>query len=121
MLVIVLTLFSVIFLIFLIVLIIHLNLRKYKIVKYEKYKIENNDKAFTYKNILESLGGLENIEKVDNKKIYLVSTNLINKKKLNYFKIKYDINDNYIIISVKGFNINLFYKKLKKQIENESI
>ncbi|AKX34493.1 hypothetical protein SLITO_v1c08780 [Spiroplasma litorale] len=120
MLITVLTIFSVIFLIFLISLIIHLNLRKYKWIKNEKYKLENNEKAFTYKNILNALGGLENIDKVDKDKVYLISVNLVSKKKLLSFNIKHQIEENYIVMSVKGFNINLFLNKLKKQLEKET-
>ncbi|ASP28609.1 hypothetical protein SCORR_v1c08370 [Spiroplasma corruscae] len=121
MLVILLTLFSIIFLIFLIILIIYLNLRKYNVLKYEKYKLENNENAFTYKNILKCLGGIQNIKKVDENKIYLLSTSLVNKNKLKYFKFKYTLSDEFIILEIKGFNIKLFYKKLNNQLSDEII
>ncbi|AHI52609.1 hypothetical protein [Spiroplasma culicicola] len=101
-------------------IIVYLKISKRMVIKYSKNKLLNDTSAFTYKNIVNALGTIENIVKVEENKIFLVSISLVDKKQLKKLTVKYQIEQDYIILSVKGFDINNFYKKLTLNIEKSN-
>ncbi|QGS51674.1 hypothetical protein [Spiroplasma tabanidicola] len=101
----------------LISLYIYLSFTKRINIKFKRNKLQNDPKAFTYSNIMKGLGGIENVSSIEKDKIYLLSYSIVNIKYLKSIGIKVDNQKDYVVLDVKNFNMNNFYKKLENELE----
>ncbi len=108
------------FIILALMLFTYLSIAKRINIKFKKNKLINIETAFTYPNIIKYLGGIENIEEIDdNNKIKLVSTSLVNLKSLKKLGLKVSIEDDKVSLYIKGFDLSNFYRRLKKDLSNQ--
>ncbi|AGR40914.1 hypothetical protein [Spiroplasma taiwanense] len=114
----VLILVAILFVVCSITLLIYISTRKIVIQKNSLDKLENIPSVFTFKNIVKALGGFENIVEVKDKKVKIVVLSLINKKHLKILGIKWTLEEDFILMSVTGFNLNLFLLKLERELKN---
>ncbi|AHI54191.1 hypothetical protein SSABA_v1c07890 [Spiroplasma sabaudiense Ar-1343] len=80
--------------------------------------------AFTYKNIIASIGGLENIRDINSDGpvcvLELLSVGLIDEKWAQNLGLKLSINDSNVRLEVKGFNFKTFVLKTQRAIKSIS-
>ncbi|QEH61565.1 hypothetical protein SCHIN_v1c03680 [Spiroplasma chinense] len=98
-------------------LLIYLSLAKKINIKFKRDKLINDPKAFTYPNILKGLGGIQNVEKLEDKQIKVLSSSLVDEKYLTKIGVKAKVEKDIVTLSVKGFNLNNFYKRLDKDLK----
>ncbi|AGR41912.1 hypothetical protein [Spiroplasma diminutum] len=86
--------------------------------KREKFGINSIERNTTiYQKILNELGTIENIEEVNNEKITVLSSQLVNLNNLKSLKIKVEIEGKILTLTSKEFSIKLFIKKLKEELK----
>ncbi|AOG60166.1 hypothetical protein SHELI_v1c02110 [Spiroplasma helicoides] len=100
-----------------IALYIYISFSKRVNIKLKRNKLINDPKAFTYANIIKGLGGLENISYLEDKKIFVFSTSLVNKVYLKSLGLSVENTNEYFILNMKNFNMQNFYKKLENQLK----
>ncbi|AXK51494.1 hypothetical protein [Spiroplasma alleghenense] len=104
--------------------IIYLFIRKGFYTNFNKNNKDPNFKKniFKYDNILDSVGGLDNIQSIETINndccLKLFSNSLMDQKRLKKLGIKSTLSEDSVVLSLKDYNFNTFVLKTKRLLKN---